>query len=139
MISAIISMPNEDKTLGYYSWLLQNHRASAFWEQLETERTTRTITTTSCAKLSTIEDDLKMELIPGLLRKQTLQIRFCTLDAYSTAQPPTLSKPVYVCIHGKGRHSEGLGHHNGGRFMPHAWQRFQRMKTGRNLAAMALQ
>ena len=65
MISTIISMPNEDKTLGYYSWLLQNHRASAFWEQLETERTTRTITTTSCAKLSTIEDDLKMELIPG--------------------------------------------------------------------------
>ena len=61
--------------------------------------------------------------------KESLEVSFGGGNGRTIAESPALGKAVDVRIDGKGRDAKGLGHHNAGRFVPHAWKCFEGLEA----------
>src|SRR5690606_31984640 len=67
------------------------------------------VATPGAAVFATVIDDLQMQVAPGFLRKQLLQVALGLGHAAAVAQPPALRQAVDVGVHGKRRMTESLG------------------------------
>jgi len=90
------------------------------------------------ADLAAVEDDLQVEAVPAFGWIELFEVVFRLHDILSLSEPPALGKAVYVCIHGKGRHAEGLRHDHGGGFVPYPRKRLQRLHICGDLRSMLL-
>ncbi len=70
---------------------------------------------------TTIENDLKMQLVPCRFGEQFFEIGFGLNDRTSVGESPSLCKSVDMGIDWKRRVSETLAHYDGSRFVPDAW------------------
>ena len=58
------------------------------------------------------KNDLQVQLVPGLLREQPLEITLGLLHAHAIAQPRALGQAMNVGVHWEGGHAEGLRYHH---------------------------
>jgi hypothetical protein len=84
--------------------------------------------------LSSVIDDLQMQLGPGFLREVLFQVMFGLDDVLAASQFPSRGQAVNMRIDGKGGFAESLAHDNAGRFVPNARELFQVLEGARNLA-----
>ena len=70
------------------------------------------------------EDDLQVQVIPILARKDGFEVALGTFNRRPAAEAPARREAVDVGVHWKCRDSEGLGHHHAGRLMSNSWQGF---------------
>ena len=88
--------------------------------------------------LAAVEDDLQMESVPSLDRKELFQIRFGLNHILSIGQSPTLRQSVDVRIDRERRYAEGLGHDDRCRLMTDTRQPLQGFEVLGDLTGVLL-
>ena len=71
------------------------------------------------------EDDLQVQLVPGLSGKDSLEILLGLNHILSTGQLPAPGQPVDMGIDRKGGHPKCLAHDHGSRLVPYSRKAFQ--------------
>ena len=90
------------------------------------------------AMLPSEEDDLQVQVVPALLRKDGFEVSLRSLDVGPVGKSPASSKPVDVGVNREGGHTEGLSHDHACGLVAHAREGFQRFEAGRDLTVMVL-
>ncbi len=94
------------------------------------------VATASGAMLSPVENDLKVEFVPGLTGEGALQGFFGFDDVLPGGEFPPLGEAMDVGVDGKCGDAEGLAHDDGSGLVPDAREGFKRCKVGRDFTAI---
>ena len=77
-----------------------------------------------------------MQLVPGGLGEEALQVALGLGDVFAIRQLPALGQAVDVGVHGKGGDTERLCHHHLGRFVADSGKSLEGIEITRHLTAM---
>ena len=84
------------------------------------------------AEFPSKENDLQMQVIPFLFRKNFLEVFLCLLYGFAIGQTPTGRQAMNVGINRKCRYTKRLSHHDTGSLVTDPRKRFQTFKIGRD-------
>ncbi len=88
------------------------------------------------AMFAAVEDDLEVEFVPGVAWEEFFEVAFGLDDVFTGGEFPACGEAVDVGIDGKGGDAEGLGHDDGGGFVADAWECFEGVEVGGDLAVV---
>lgn len=90
------------------------------------------------AVFAAVEDDLEVELVPGVAWEEFFEVAFGLFDVFGGAEFPSFGEAVDVGVHGEGGDAEGLGHDDGGGFVADAGEGFEGGEVGGDLGVVLL-
>jgi hypothetical protein len=100
--------------------------------------TNETVTPARRAKFSSIENDLKVQVIPPMFAKHLFKVTLGFDHVTPACQSPALSQSVNVRIDGEAGYTEGLRHNDTCRFVANPRKSLERIKVLRHLTAVFL-
>ena len=108
-------------------------------KQFAAEQAAFAIAAAGGAVFAAVEDDLEVELVPGLAGEEAFEVGFRLDDVFAGREFPAGGEAVDVGVHGEGGDAEGLGHDDRGGLMADAGEGFERGEIGGDLAVVAFE